>query len=271
VSAPAPTAAELRSRVLEAVRREPAPPRPIKARRHALLIALGFAAAGGIALIRRGLDRTTRLPLPAGTGRRLWHVVAEGAPRTQGHLRGYVVTLEVLWVLVAIGATWVGIGRGRSMLGRSAASKLAVAALTPVALIVTWLVVALAWLETVIAAAWFEVLNDTADVQFNTSCALMSIVYAIGPLIAFFAIRHRRDPSSPRQSGAAIGAVAGAWGAVVHFPFCQCTSPLHLVLGHVLPVVVLAVVGALVGDRVLGLRASINPSWLPWRGSPTGR
>jgi hypothetical protein len=50
--------------------------------------------------------------------------------------------------------------------------------------------------------------------------------------------------------------VAGAWGAVVHFPFCECTSPLHMALGHVLPVVVLAAIGALVGDRVLGVRAA---------------
>ena len=67
-------------------------------------------------------------------------------------------------------------------------------------------------------------------------------------------MRLRRDPLSPRLAGAAMGAVAGAWGAVVHFPFCECTSPLHMALGHVLPVVLLAALGAAMGGPLLALR-----------------
>lgn len=245
-----PSPADLRARVLDAVRREPAPARPVEARRRAMLIALGFAAAGVIAVVKRALDASNP------RGRHLWHVVADGGVPTQDRPLGFVVMLELVWLLVAAVATWVGIARGRSMLGRSSASKLAVATITPLALIVTWLAVGVVWLRDVLPLAWLEVMDDVPALQTHTNCALASIAYAVGPLLAFFAIRRRRDPVSPRQTGAAIGAVAGAWGAVVHFPFCECTSPLHMALGHVLPVVVLAAIGALVGDRVLGVRAA---------------
>jgi hypothetical protein len=226
----------------------------VQARRRTVLVALGFATAGALAFVKYALDHASRSHLPASGVRPLWHVVAAGSASMQGRPVGYVVTLELVWLFIAAGATWLGVTRGRSMLGRSAASKVAVATLTPVALIVTWVVVALAWLESVIASAWLEAMDDAPDVHFHTACAVMSIVYALGPLVAFLAIRRSKDPVSPRRAGAAIGAVAGAWGAVVHFPFCECTSPLHVALGHVLPVVVLAVAGAMAGDRVLGVR-----------------
>lgn len=250
------SAADLRSRVLDAVRREPAAARPTEARRQALLVGVGFAVAGSLALVKLGLDRAGSAQAPASAGGRLWHVVVEGAAPAQARPLGYVLTLELVWMLVAAAATWAGFARGRTMLGRSAASKIAVAALTPVALTVTWLIVALVWLQAVLPLAWLEAMDDAPDLYFHANCALMSIVYAVGPLLAFFALRRSRDPVSPRQSGAAIGAIAGAWGAVLHFPFCPCTSPLHMALGHVLPAVVLAALGAVAGDRVLGVHAS---------------
>ncbi len=248
MSATPPSTADLRSRVLAAVRREPAPSRPVEARRRATLVALGFAAAGVIAIIRRIFDANN--PRAA----HLWRVVAEGGVPTQDRPLGFAVTLELVWLLVAVVATWAGISRGRSMLGRSSTSKIAVAAVTPVALVVTWLVVAVLWLKDVLPLAWLEVMDDAPPLQFHTSCALASAAYAVGPLFAFFAMRLRRDPLSPRLAGAAMGAVAGAWGAVVHFPFCECTSPLHMALGHVLPVVLLAALGAAMGGPLLALR-----------------
>jgi hypothetical protein len=243
----APTAEQLRDRVLDAARREPSPPRRVKARRGAALIALGFGVAAPIGLVKWLLSEPHHPH---------WRVVQEGDTWGASGPLGYVVTLEAAWLLVALVATWAGFARGRSMLGRSGVSKIAVAALTPVALAATWLAVAFAWLQALLPLAWLEVMNDTAQAGAHTNCAIMSVVYAAGPLVAFFALRRSRDPMNPRLSGAAIGAIAGAWGAVVHFPFCQCTSPLHVALGHVLPVAVLAALGAIAGDRVLGIRAT---------------
>jgi len=60
---------------------------------------------------------------------------------------------------------------------------------------------------------------------------------------------------SPRLTGAALGATAGAWGDVAHVPICGYTEPAHIVVGHILPVVLLALVGVIIGDRVVALRA----------------
>jgi hypothetical protein len=245
-----PSAADLRARVLAAVRREPALPRPADARRRVSLVTLGFAAALFIALVKQVLEAT----MPRGA--RLWHIVADGGVPTQDRPLGFAVTLEVVWLVIALVATWAGVTRGGSMLGRSSTSKLAVALVTPVALVATWLTVAVLWLKDVLPLAWLEVMDEAPSFQFHANCALASAAYAVGPLFAFLAMRRHRDPVSPRKSGAALGAVAGAWGAVVHFPFCSCTSPLHMALGHVLPVVVLAVAGAVLGDRILGVHAA---------------
>jgi hypothetical protein len=244
------SAAELRSRVLAAVRREPVLPRQAEARKRMTLVALGFAAAGFIAIVKQALEAT----VPRGA--RLWHIVVDGGVPTQDRPFGFAVTLEIVWVLIALLATWAGVARGRSMLGRSSASKVAVAVVTPVALVATWLTIAVLWLKDVLPLAWLEVMDEAPQMQFHANCALASAAYAVCPLFAFLAMRRHRDPVSPRTSGAALGAVAGAWGAVVHFPFCECTSPLHMALGHVLPVILLAIVGAFLGDRVLGVHVA---------------
>lgn len=165
------------------------------------------------------------------------------------------MTLELVWLLIALVSTWLGATRGRSMLGRSVASKIAVATLTPAALVAAWLAVASVWRGAVLSNAWLEAMTDDAA-RFHVGCAVMSLVYAAGPLLALLAVRRHRDPVTPRQTGAAFGAVAGAWGAVVHLPFCSCVSPFHMVLGHVLPVIVLAAFGALAAHRVLAISPS---------------
>lgn len=256
MTAPTPSTGpmDLRSRVLDAVRREPSAPRPVAARRRTWLLMAGFGAAAIVAAITQFVEWLQRTSPEMAGGQPAWSVVADSSsnPRPVG----YVVTLEVAWLLVAIVATWGGLTRGRSMLGRPALGKMAVATLTPLALVLMWLLVAMMWLETVLPRAWLEAMGDAEDARFHANCALLSVACAVGPLAAFFILRYRKDPVGPTQTGAALGAVAGAWAAVLHFPSCQCTSPLHIALGHVLPVVVLAAIGALLGQRVLGVRAA---------------
>ena len=50
-----------------------------------------------------------------------------------------------------------------------------------------------------------------------------------------------------------MGAAAGAWGGVMIDLHCEIAHEMHVALAHVLPVVVLAAVGAIVGRRVLGI------------------
>jgi hypothetical protein len=56
-------------------------------------------------------------------------------------------------------------------------------------------------------------------------------------------------------TGAALGVAAGAWGAVLIDLHCEMTDPLHVLLGHMLPVVLLAITGTLVARSVLAIRA----------------
>jgi hypothetical protein len=243
----ASSAAGLRARVLRAVRQDPVAPRARESRRRGLWIGFGFAGAGAIAVTRSVLDRAVGVTSSLAEGRPLWHVVPAGGDVEPPHRLAYIVTLEIVWTLVSVGATWAGIARGRSMLGRSVATKLAVTTLTPLALMVTWFGLALMGLQT---------LEDAPGALLHLHCALMSIAYAIGPLVAFFAVRRGTDPIHPRWGGAAIGAVAGAWGAALYVASCGCTSPAHIALSHVLPVAMLALSGALMGGRVLGLQAA---------------
>jgi len=78
---------------------------------------------------------------------------------------------------------------------------------------------------------------------------------ALGPFIAFTFLRRGSDPVAPRLTGAAIGAVSGVIGAVGIELRCSHATFFHVAVGHVLPVALLAMLGALVAGRVVAVRA----------------
>ena len=243
----APPAA-LRERLLEAVRREPALPRRAALQRSATLLTIGFVISGAIAAFSHRFAGANGGGVSSSQSvRPLWHVVAARGPLLPHRPLGYLLVLELVWLLVVIAATWAGVVRGRSMLGRSARQKLAVAALTPLALIFTW---------QLIARAMLDVLDDPPDLALQLHCLVTSVACAAGPFLAFLALNRSSDPISPRRTGAAIGAVAGAWGALVYAAFCECTSEAHVALAHVLPVAMFGALGGLVGRRVVGVHGS---------------
>jgi negative regulator of sigma F NrsF-like protein len=221
--APLPTA-QLRARVLDAARRERVAASGEGARRRVAVLLRGFGVAAAIAVAAgiHGSEAKTPRPL------------------------GCILSLELLWLSLAVAATWAGVDRGRSMLGRPRAWRVAVAALTPAAMLAAWLPVAFAWPQTLV---------DTSGLRVHLICIGMTMALAAGPLIAFARLRRASDPVSPRLTGAALGAAAGAWGDAAHLPICGYTAPAHIVIGHILPVVLLALVGVVVGDRVVALRA----------------
>jgi hypothetical protein len=235
-----PNADEVRARVLDAVRREPVPARTAHRRRQAIGTAVGFALSAAMAALEYASNRAA-----AGLGH-VWRVVAEGAAPHEPPPAGFTVTIELAWLAIALLSTWGGVVRGRSLIGRSARIKAAVAALTPVALFLTWLVAQSIWLESTDGFPPFSV---------NARCAAMGTLFAAGPFVAFVTLRRIKDPLTPALSGAAMGAVAGIWGALVQFPFCDCSSALHVALGHVFPVFGLGALGLLAGERLFGVHA----------------
>jgi hypothetical protein len=220
---------ELRERVLAAARREPVAPSHEGARRRVAVVLRGFVLAGAIAAAAAIHGPVARTPRPLGC----------------------TLSLALLWLLLAVAATWAGVDRGRSMLGRPRRWRIAVATLTPVALFAAWLPVAFAWPQT---------LADTAPLRAHLICIAVTMALAAGPLIALAWLRRGSDPVSPRLTGAALGAAAGAWGDAAHVFICGHTAPAHIAVGHVLPVVLLTLVGVVIGDRVVALHAQWTPT-----------
>jgi hypothetical protein len=71
--------------------------------------------------------------------------------------------------------------------------------------------------------------------------------------VALF-LQKRTLAGSTGVIGAALGAACAAWGAIFVVLWCPLTNAPHACVGHVLPILLLSVVGAIVGFRVLGLR-----------------
>jgi hypothetical protein len=212
---------QLRARVLAAIGREPVPARPEGVRRRTRIVALGFAAMVVLTL-------TISLP------------------KTRGRPLGYVEVLVLVWTLIAAVATWAGVSRGRSMLGRSARWRITTTLLTPVVLLVSWIPLTLYWPQT---------LADTSTPGRHLGCVVGTFVLAAGPLVAFLRLRRRSDPVRPWLTGAAIGTAAAAWGAMAMPLVCGFTSPAHMVFGHLLPVLLIAGLGAALGEWVVAVRS----------------
>jgi hypothetical protein len=211
---------ELRSRILDALERDPVPTRAMGARRQTRALLLGFGALlGTLAVI---------------------------GPKMHHRSPGYVAALVFVWLFIAALATWAGVAPGKSMLGRSAAWRIAVVVLTPVALMSGWAIAAL---------AWPSMLHDASGPSRHLICDAVTFVLAIGPLFAFGFVRRESDPVSPRLTGAAIGTAAAAWAAVVLHLICGYTSAVHILVGHVAPVLVIALVGSVLTARTVAIRA----------------
>jgi hypothetical protein len=83
-------------------------------------------------------------------------------------------------------------------------------------------------------------------------CFAMSVATGAIPLFAALMAWRHVDPMTPRATGAAFGAGAGLGSALLIDLWCPVSYVPHLLIGHVLPIAVLAVVGAAVGGRILG-------------------
>jgi hypothetical protein len=216
-----PLPPEIRDRVLASVEREPVPTRSVGIRRATIAVVIGFGSLIG-SLVLQGIQ-------------------------PKGRPAGYMVALFLAWLPIAAVATWAGVSRGRSMLGRRAEWLFAVIALTPVSLLATWAAVAMAWPST---------LNDGSGIKQIIICDSATLAFSIGPLLAFGAVRRRTDPVTPRLTGAAIGTAAAVWGALALHLVCGFTRPLHMLFGHVLPIALGALIGALLTSYRVAIRTT---------------
>ena len=206
----------------------------------------------------RVLDATSRAPSPnraevRARGLRAWGI---GAALTSivfaalgvsvgGRPVAFIVTTAVGWAVVAAVATFGAYGRGRSMLGRSRPLLWLVVALTGPAL--------LAWLLACLSV-WPGAGVDPGNPLVHLACFTATMGLSVGPFATMLYIRRGADPVHPRIQGAALGAAAGSLGGVLIDVHCAVAHPTHVVLAHVLPALVLAAFGALLGARTLAVR-----------------
>jgi hypothetical protein len=155
------------------------------------------------------------------------------------------VDLDAAWLLVAAAASWAGVYRGRSMLGRPAAWKAGVALLTPLVMLALWWPLAQVWPSTLERdSGWFEI----------AQCVVGTGLLGIGPLLAFLFMNRGSEPVRPWLSGAALGGAAGGWGAVALVIICRHASASHIIVAHVGPVALMALIGAAIGHWALAIR-----------------
>jgi hypothetical protein len=212
---------ELRARVLAQASAEPVPPRAAGTWRRTLAVVLSVGVSYGI-------------------------LASIGGPGSGGRPLAYTYVLAALWGVVGVLGAWAGVGRGHSMLGRPASWRVLVVLLTPVALFATAFVVNALWPPPF----------RFADFDKHLTCVEWTLVMAAAPLIAFTYLRRGSDPVAPRLTGAAIGTAAGTVGALGIELICTHATLFHVLVGHVLPVALLAVLGALVAGRIVSVRAA---------------
>jgi hypothetical protein len=226
---------ELRARVLAAAAAEASPTRADLRRRN-LRIGLVAAASGLGAFVIFSAFMSEGHLLRLG---------GEVAPHQYLERPVGLVAASVGGALVvAATAVWLALLRGRSMLGQSRRRLLFGAALIPISLLAWKVGCSIAFGASMVA--WPE--------RPGERCLALSLFVAAGPLLSFLAIR-RSAPVQPALNGAVIGFAAGAFAWVAADLWCPVGYVPHVLLGHVLPLGVLAGVGALLGRALLAPRS----------------
>jgi len=206
----------LKLRVLEAARVHPVPERSERA-----LPGLGRTAFAAVAMVAALM---------------LWG----GPSAAGGRPAAYGAWVVAGTVALALAATWLSLPSRRSMLSPARGQLLAVAIGVPV-LMGAWLLL------------WHTTYADPF-VRIGFRCLGLTAATAPWPFIALAYASRRLDPRHPALAGAALGATAGAWAAVMVELWCPLAVPDHVLIGHVLPLVLLSIAGSVYGARKLGLR-----------------
>jgi hypothetical protein len=82
-------------------------------------------------------------------------------------------------------------------------------------------------------------------------CVMSIIIMSIAPLVALLVALRAGAPQSPAMAGAAAGVLAGGLAATLYAVHCPDDSPLFVALWYVPVVVLIALLGAIGGHRVL--------------------
>ncbi len=226
----------LKQRLLETARRHPVPAREertLPAPATAALAAVGmlsvYAAMRALGVLQSPGDPadalgavTSGLVLVLRLG-----TVTAGRPGSTGAL------VVMGTIALAVAATQLALPSRRSMLSPPRGRLLAVAIGVPL-LTAAWLLLwGTSYVDPYVRTGW--------------RCLALTSATAPWPFLALYRFSRRLDPLHPHLTGAALGSAAGAWGAVMAEIWCPLTDGAHVLVGHALPLVLLAGAGAAIG------------------------
>ena len=156
----------------------------------------------------------------------------------------YALGTVVALLTAALVLSTVGLSRGRAMLGPPVSVQLGLAVGLPFALA--------AWSFVVPSAAPTSFpCSSTADaLRLAKTCDLLSLVLAAPMLGALLFLRRGTQAAVPALTGACLGAAAATWAHLVMHAHCPTAHPVHVLVGHALPLLPVMLAGALVGRRV---------------------
>jgi len=211
---PAP---DLKRRVMAAVQTAPAPTRSTVRRRGWSIFVVGVAVALAVFAEAGGVRAYDRPGL-------------------------LIVSTCVGWIVAASAAGAFGVARGRSMLGRSTASLIVLIVGLPLALL-GWKIGVTVPFGPQMSAPW--------PGRLGFRCLGLSLAMAAPLLVALVVMRRRSDPVHPGIAGAVLGITAGIAAGTLVDLWCPIANLPHVLLGHILPLLVVALAGAWVGRRLL--------------------
>jgi hypothetical protein len=211
---------ELKARVLSRIRQLPSPARREGNLQRRLLMAAGLL-----------------LPLLG--------FIALGGVRPGTRPSFLIVETALGALLLAVSSLWVVLGGGQ-MLGRSRRTLLSMVAFWPVSLFFWKLACSATASASGALLAWPS--------RPGLVCSGITLVLGLLPLFALALMRRRSDPTHPASLGAALGVAAGSYAALLVDLWCPVGNPWHVLLGHVLPIILIGLVGAVVGHFALALR-----------------
>jgi hypothetical protein len=214
---------DVRQRILEAARSQPAPTRRQVRLRH--FAYAGLAVAGTLAAF-----------------------FAVGGPRPGPRPLTLVVATAMGAFAVAAVALYAVLGRSRGMLGRARAWLLGIALLAPAGF--------LGWKTAL--SGHFD-MTDPWATRPGFRCFMLTVAFALLPFAVLMVTRRHSDPTHPRSLGLALGVAAGMSGGALVDLWCPVGHLSHLVVGHLLPTALLGLLGAWIGQRLLGIHGGPTP------------
>ena len=159
-----------------------------------------------------------------------------------------------LWLCAASSLGWASVAGlsmagallpGTSALGRPRAVLVGIALGTPAVLLAMMLAF----------AALCPAVTLTHPERLGLKCLGLTMATAALPLVGLVVVRRSSAPRHSAAVGAALGSACGSAAGVMVEIWCPVATPRHILVGHILPIEILAVLGALLGARFIAMRA----------------